>query len=88
MRQLAVTFATHPILQRRDGLVVPLPAEPGYSWSWVQPQRNDTVIQPLAPQSANETTVYGYTPQTLLEGWLRLEETPAPKAAITPSDEE
>lgn len=71
MRSLAVTFFTHPMLSLRDQLIVPLPQESAYEWSWIAPG-NSTAL-PLQPNSANEFAIFGYSPQSLLEGWLRLE---------------
>jgi hypothetical protein len=76
MRELAMTFSMHPILRRLDGLAVPLPGESGLVWSWVQPEEKGAAISPLDSQSVTGTARFGYTPQQLLEGWLRLE--PAP----------
>jgi hypothetical protein len=70
MRSLAITFFTHPMLRRREEFVVPLPQESGYQWSWVTPG-SDTQST-LKAATANEFVVFGYTPQTLVEGWLRL----------------
>jgi hypothetical protein len=76
MRELAMTFSTHPVLGRLDELVIPLPSENGLLWSWVQPEKTQTRIVPLEAQAANDTPRFGYTPQMLLEGWLRLESAP------------
>lgn len=70
MNSLAVTFFTHPILKAANGFVVPLPQESGYNWSWVSPGNPDR--QALKANAANEFAKYGYSPQTALEGWLRL----------------
>lgn len=70
IRNLAVTFFTHPMLSLKEQLVVPLPQEGAYEWSWVTP--GSTAQLPLQPNQANEFATFGYTPQTLLEGWLRL----------------
>ena len=74
MSNLAMTFFTNPVLMESQGLVVPLPAESGYDWSWI----NASGPPPLAldPNQGNEFAVYDYTPQTVLEGWLKL--TPEP----------
>lgn len=69
MNSLGVNFVTRPILQMNNGLVVPLPQESGFDWSWITMGKSGT---PLPPNAANETPVYGYTPQTILEGWLQL----------------
>jgi hypothetical protein len=70
VRSLAVTFFTHPMLSLREQLIVPLPQEGAYEWSWVTP--GSTTPIPLQPNQGNEFATFGYTPQTLLEGWLRL----------------
>lgn len=82
IRGLAVTFFTHPMLSLRQRLVVPLPQEAGYQWSWITP--GSPAPLPLQPNAANEFAVFGYSPQSLLEGWLRLEigdEGPQPPVA-------
>ena len=70
MNSLGVNFVTRPILEMSNGLVVPLPQESGYDWSWIT---MGTAGTPLPANAANETPVYGYTPQTILEGWLQLD---------------
>ena len=75
LRQLAITFFTQPMLQSKAGLVLPLPLESGYQWSWVNPGTDPAI--PLQAEAGNDMAVYSYTPQTALEGWVRLD--PAPK---------
>jgi hypothetical protein len=75
MQQLAVTFTTWPVLDGQLGLRIPLPAETGFSWSWVAPNQAPA---PLSPQSAPDVPSYGYSPQRLLEGWLDLIPNPNP----------
>lgn len=70
LHNLAVNFATRPMLKMAQTFMVPLPAERGYAWSWITP--GATTTMPLAANTANETPVYGYSPQTLQEGWLEL----------------
>jgi hypothetical protein len=75
MQQLAVTFTTRPVLSDQFGLRIPLPAEAGFTWSWVSPsltQEQGAVPAPLSPASAPDVPTYGYSPQQLLEGWLDL----------------
>ncbi|AXY74640.1 hypothetical protein D3H65_11900 [Paraflavitalea soli] len=74
VNSLAVNFITRPMLQMAQGMSVPLPAEAGYAWSWITPgAANET---PLAANAVNETPVYGYSIQTLQEGWLALNPLP------------
>jgi hypothetical protein len=84
MQNLAMTFFTTPVLQPQTGLVVPLPQESGFDWEWIFP--GPVAPLPLKADAANETASYGYSPQTLLEGWLKL--TPAPVAPSVKEDEE
>ena len=70
MNSLAVNFITRPMLKMAQGLTVPLPAETGYAWSWITP--GASAATPLKPNAVNQSPVYGYTPQTLQEGWLEL----------------
>ena len=74
MNDLAVNFVTRPMLQMAQGMTVPLPAETGYAWSWITPGAANTT--PLKANAVNETPVYGYSPQTLQEGWLQLNPIP------------
>ena len=73
VRNLAVTFFTHPMLRLKEELIVPLPQEGAYQWSWITP--GITLPIELQPNQANEFAKFGYSPQTLLEGWLRLAKT-------------
>lgn len=70
LKALQVTFFTLPVLNERQGLVLPLPAESGYAWSWVSP--GVAADAALAANASNGNAVWDYTPQTLLEGWLKL----------------
>ena len=69
MQQLAVTFTTRPVLRDQFGLRLPLPAEAGFTWSWVS---QGAALAPLFPASAPDVPSYGYSPQQLLDGWLDL----------------
>lgn len=72
---LEMTFLTIPILGGSSALQVPLPAEAGFQWSWIQDKiidikrrwqtRGDLL-------SSMPTGMWTYTPQTILDGWLRL----------------
>ncbi|GAA3639305.1 hypothetical protein [Microlunatus ginsengisoli] len=76
LRSLGVTFTTRPVLSDQLGLRLPLPAEPGYLWSWVAPGEPPLS---LPPTTQPESPVYGHGPQTLTDGWLLLQ--PDPEAA-------
>jgi hypothetical protein len=70
MGSLAVNFVTRPMLQMAQGLAVPLPQESGYAWSWITPGASSTT--PLKSNAVDQSAAYGYTPQTIQEGWLQL----------------
>ncbi|HEX4832097.1 MAG TPA: hypothetical protein VH478_13520 [Trebonia sp.] len=69
MRELSVAFTTRPVLAGQPGLRLPLPAQAGFTWSWVAA---GDAPAPLAPPPAPDVPSYGYSPQQLLEGWLDL----------------
>ncbi len=75
MSSLAMTFFTTPILRKQTGLTVPLPQETGYAWSWLAV--GDSPVA-LKANAVDENAAYGYSPQTLREGWLALEPAPRP----------
>ncbi len=72
---LEMTFLTTPVLQGVTGFNLPLPAEEGYQWSWIE----ETLVanKPVwaTVPDINFTTsqaIAAYTPQAIREGWLRL----------------
>ena len=73
MRSLAVTFATYPLLRPARGMAVTVPAVAGFDWAWVGP---GAAAIPLTSANDAGRPVFGYTPQSLTEGWLQL--TPQP----------
>jgi hypothetical protein len=83
LAQLKVNFITRPILEMANGLVIPLPEESGYNWSWIAPGKTGS---PLKASAANEYPIYGYTPQSIQEGWVQLN--PEPTEKNTSEDQE
>jgi len=72
---LEMTFLTAPILGGNSALTLPLPSESGFQWSWVQEKRIENQIVWETHGGLNSNPPNGpwtYTPQTILEGWLRL----------------
>ncbi|MCR9072745.1 MAG: hypothetical protein NXI18_13585 [Alphaproteobacteria bacterium] len=76
LRTLETTFLTTPVLQGGAGMALPLPTEAGYQWSWVQ----ERIVGGTATWEVSgdlSVTVpdgpWPYTPQTVREGWLRLD---------------
>ncbi|WP_141715832.1 hypothetical protein [Burkholderia ubonensis] len=72
---LEMTFLTTPILGGSSALTLPLPSEAGYQWSWVQERRVGGKTLWETRGDIGSTPPGGpwtYTPQTVLEGWLRL----------------
>ncbi len=75
LRTLEMTFLTTPILSGSSALNVPLPNEAGYQWSWIQEKMLDNTLRWQTRGDINNSVPNGlwtYTPQTLLEGWLRI----------------
>jgi hypothetical protein len=73
MHGLSISFVTHPVLHGAPDLVLPLPDEPGYDWSWIEVGMQDV---PLRPNVSDTVARDGYSPQVIEEGWLQLR--PAP----------
>ncbi|MBV8488308.1 MAG: hypothetical protein JO161_08515, partial [Planctomycetaceae bacterium] len=72
---LEMSFLVAPILKPAGGLALPVPREPGYAMSFVEQENasGKRVWRTTADISAPiSNAVWGYTPQTLTEGWLRL----------------
>lgn len=81
LNNLQMTFFTMPVLQMRNRFVVPLPAQTGYVWRWINPGNQPQI--PLASKAANSDANWDYSPQTLLEGWLNLVPDPNPAPSNT-----
>lgn len=69
---MAVSFLTAPLLTDGDRVAVPLPAEPGYAWSWQERDRSQWIERTDLPQP--DARIPGQP--TLREGWLTLRPTP------------
>lgn len=73
---LEMTFLTAPVLKQPATLALPLGVEPGFSWSWIEETQTAqgisawTVTPDIETASAN--AVWEYSPQSISEGWLRL----------------
>jgi len=75
---LELSFPVKPLLRAAGGLAVPLPAAAGYAWSWITEESTRlgtrwAVDPELQPPTAG--ALWQYSPQTLTEGWLRLNPT-------------
>lgn len=72
---LEMTFLTTPVLKGVTGFNLPVPKEEGYEWSWVQAKKVEShqqwTVTPGVQYDLNQA-VAAYTPQSLNEGWLRL----------------
>jgi hypothetical protein len=79
MSTLEISFLVAPILKPAGGLALPVPREPGYAVSFVKEDLNDagSPIWRTEPDISAPTinAVWSYTPQSLTEGWLRLNPT-------------
>ncbi len=70
LKKLMVYFLSNPVLLGKQSYDIPLPAEKGYEWSWVQPGKPEV---PLESNTAGDTAQFGYSPQQILDGWLKLQ---------------
>lgn len=72
---LEMTFLTTPVLEGVSGFNLPLPKEEGYQWSWVeQTLVNSNIVWEVDGDISftGGQALSAYTPQTIREGWLRL----------------
>jgi hypothetical protein len=73
---LQASFLTAPVLRESGGPHLPVPVEAGYQVAWVEETRSTTgrrswtTVPEIEPSSA--AALWSYTPQSLSEGWLRL----------------
>ena len=71
LEKLSLAFLSAPLLTSKRQLAMPLPAQSGGSWSWVE---NDdsawSQTQQIAPVTVD--AIMNYAPQQLVEGWLNL----------------
>ena len=78
LRRMEVTFLTAPIVSEKDKIKLPLPSEPGFTWSWLAKENGawhtSTAIAPVSPGA----TFTGA--QVLKEGWLKLQHARDPEA--------
>ncbi len=68
--RLQMTFFTNPLMQQKLKFSIQLPEQKGYAWSWVSQHQPEEIA--LDATSSPEDISWGYSPQTLEEGWLRL----------------
>lgn len=71
LKKMEVFFLSTPILSPAGQINLPLPAEPGYSWSWLSKENGTTWFETshIGPVSAQAT--FTNQPQ-IIEGWLKL----------------
>jgi hypothetical protein len=76
LADLEMTFLTTPVLKESTGISLPVPVEQGYVWSWIEEEQvngvtSEWIVTPnIGAPTAN--AVWQYTPQSITEGWLRL----------------
>jgi hypothetical protein len=70
LQNLEITFLSAPVLSDRGVISLPLPAEPGYAWSWLRKENGvwDNATEIRQPSAEATFTA----PQELIEGWLKL----------------
>ncbi len=71
LRRMSVTFLTAPVLCTKDSPAFPVPGEGGGVWSWLtHGPSGDWPTATVARVDPGQTR--SYSPQTIVEGWLRL----------------
>lgn len=73
---LDLSFFTAPVLRGDGGLALPIPQEAGFQTAWVEQVRLEGEarawsVTPEIEQPAGRA-IWPYTPQRIVEGWLRL----------------
>jgi hypothetical protein len=73
---LDMSFLIAPVLAGAAELAIPTPVQPGYAVSWVQEGQTETgdLTWLVTPEIGDPggRVVWPYTPQSVREGWLRL----------------
>jgi hypothetical protein len=69
LNKLEITFLSTPLLAAQDPPVIPLPAEQGFDWFWVEIGKDNV---PLQPAQGNTDAVFPQHPLHLVDGWLKL----------------
>ena len=80
LRRMSVVFLVAPLMTSALRTVVPLPTEPGATWSWISRGDDGWAVTDVA--APNPADAFGQPPQTLLEGWVAL--TPDPPLPPSP----
>jgi hypothetical protein len=73
LRNLAITFLSAPVVTTQGKINLPLPAEPGYAWSWLAKSGGEWASAEIGPANL-QATWSGQ--QEIREGWLRLTNAP------------
>ncbi len=73
LRSLVITFLSTPIVTAQGKINLPLPAEPGYAWSWLSKSGGEWTSSEIGP--VNLQAAWSGQ-QEIREGWLRLTNTP------------
>ena len=73
LRNLAITFLSAPVVTTQGKINLPLPAEPGYAWSWLAKSGGEWASSEIGPVNL-QATWSGQ--QEIREGWLRLTNAP------------
>jgi hypothetical protein len=73
LRSLAITFLSAPVVTTQGKINLPLPAEPGYAWSWLAKSGGEWASSEIGP--VNLQGAWSGQPE-IREGWLRLTNAP------------
>jgi hypothetical protein len=73
LQRLAITFFSAPVVTSQGKINLPLPAEPGFVWSWLSKSGGEWATSDIGAVNVQATW---NGPQEIDEGWLRLSKAP------------
>lgn len=72
LKAIEVFFLSTPILTPTGQLTLPLPAEPGFAWSWLERQNGSVGWQEASKLEKTNLQANFPAQQQIVEGWLKL----------------
>jgi hypothetical protein len=76
LRAIEMAFLVNPVIGGPHELTLPVPNESGFVWAWTPGGAGDRSDLPVTPTPFGDAARFGYSPQTVRDGWLRLKPKP------------